>query len=214
MGYVTERVHDLRDIVWVERSTTAKWIQNAVSIGLDTELDDKVIGYGSMADREAMFTGLMEVWKERAPERYSQFLERRETKSAMDADLAGAGARHRSATTATKSGVPHDIETAGRHRSATATAKLGQDRPSTKTEGGIIEEEEHGDEHADTQEGGPKETDCCGEHFDEVALDTTLPVEINQLFDLMYHNEEFGQDFLKNKQKLTGEFIPYMCDVG
>ena len=207
MGYVTERVHDLRDIVWVERSTTAKWIQNAVSIGVDTELDDKVIGYGSMADREAMYTGLMDVWKERAPERYSQFLERRETKSAMDADLAGAATRHRSATTATKSGVPHDIETAGRHRSATATAKLGQDKPTTKTEAGITEEDEHEDDHEGSQDTEAKETECCGEHFDEVALDTTLPVEIDQLFELMYHNEEFGQDFFKNKQKLTGKSI-------
>lgn len=210
MGYVTERVHDLRDIVWVERSTTAKWIQNAVSIGVDTESDDKVIGYGSMADREAMFTGLTDVWKERAPERYSQFLERRETKSAMDADLAGAGSRHRSATTATKSGVPHDIDTAGRHRSATATAKLGQDKPVKKEHAGIAEEEEHEEEghegkHTESQGVEEKETECCGEHFDEVALDTTLPVEIDQLFELMYHNEEFGQDFFKNKQKLTGE---------
>jgi hypothetical protein len=213
MGYVTERVHDLRDIIWVERSTTAKWIQNAVSIGVDTDLDDKVIGYGSMADREAMYTGLMEVWKERAPERYSQFLERRETKSAMDADLAGAATRHRSATTATKSGVPHDIETAGRHRSATATAKLGQDKPTTKTEEGITEEEEHEDDHTGSQEVEGKETECCGEHFGEVALDTTLSVEIDQLFNLMYHNEEFGQDFLKNKQKLTGEFAPFQCAI-
>jgi hypothetical protein len=208
MGYVTERVHDLKDIVWVERSTTAKWIQNAVSIGVDTDLDDKVIGYGSMADREAMYLGLMEVWKERAPERYSQFLERRETKSAMDADLAGAATRHRSATTATKSGVPHDIETAGRHRSATATAKLGHEKPSTNIEAGITEEEEHEHDHTGSQDVEGKETECCGEHFGEVALDTTLPVEIDQLFELMYHNEEFGQDFLKNKQKLTGESIP------
>jgi hypothetical protein len=211
-GYVTERVHDLRDIVWVERSTTAKWIQNAVSIGVDTDLDDKVIGYGSMADREAMYIGLTEVWKERAPDRYTQFLERRETKSNMDADLAGAGSsRHRSSTTATKSGVSHDIENTTRHRSATASGKLGPDKPIKRgeAEAGITEEEEHEHEDGEVQTTETKETDCSGEHFDEVALDTTLPVEIDQLFNLMYHNEEFGQDFLENKQKLTGEYSPF-----
>ena len=208
MGYVTERVHDLRDIVWVERSTTAKWIQNAVSIGVDTELDDKVIGYGSMADREAMYVGLMEVWKERAPDRYDQFLERRETKSTLGAETDPAvfsASRHRSATTATKSGVPHDIENTTRHRSATATAKLGEDKSAKSAQAGIAEEDEHENAHTDGGDNVAKETECSGEHFDELALDTTLPVQIDQLFGLMYHNEEFGKDFFENKQKLTGE---------
>jgi hypothetical protein len=48
-------------------------------------------------------------------------------------------------------------------------------------------------------------TECSGQHYDELALDTTLPVKMEQLYKLMYHTPEFGRDWLENKQKLTGE---------
>jgi hypothetical protein len=207
-GYVTEKIHDLRDIISVERSTTAKWIQNAVSIELDTTSDEKVLGYGSMGDREAMYIGLVEVWKERAPERYSTYMERLERIKELAAvadSTGGTPSRHRSSTTATKSGVPRVTDTAGRHRAATAAGELEHETSASGQYGhaSIVEEKEEDHDVAEGTEG--KETECSGEHYDELALDTTLPVGMNQLFKLMYHTPEFGRDFLENKQKLTGE---------
>ena len=208
MGYVTEKIHDLRDITVVERSTTAKWIQNAVSIELDTTSDEKVVGYGSMGDREAMYTGLMEVWKERAPERHSAYMDKleKEKELAAAADRStGTPSRHRSATTATTSGVPKVTESAGRHRAATAAGELEHGENGGPAHETIAEEKEDDHDAAETTEG--KETECSGEHYDELALDTTLPVEMKQLFKLMYHTPEFGRDFLENKQSLTGECL-------
>jgi hypothetical protein len=195
MGYVTENIHDLKEITSVEKSTTAKWIQNAVSITLDTKEDDKAIGYGSMGDRDAMYACLMEVWKDRAPDRWSAHVEKSEAQNA-DADPgSGAAVRQRSATTATKSGNPKEEDTTGRHRSATAAGRLDHDETAQDDDA----------EEGSATTGEAKETKCSGEHFDEVALDTTLPVQMEQLFKLMYHTPEFGQDFLQNKQKLTGK---------
>jgi len=206
MGYVTEKIHDLRDITVVERSTTAKWIQNAVSIELDTTSDEKVVGYGSMGDREAMYTGLMEVWKERAPERHSAYMDKLEKEKELAvaaSSTTGTPSRHRSATTATTSGVPKVTESAGRHRAATAAGELEHGENGGPAHATIAEEKEDDHDAAETPEG--KETECSGEHYDELALDTTLPVEMKQLFKLMYHTPDFGRDFLENKQSLTGE---------
>lgn len=202
-GYVTEKIHDLRDIVSVERSTTAKWIQNAISLTLDTESDEKVVGYGSMADRDAMYAGVVEVWKLRAPERFSSWQATQAAKGDGDADLLGdskmsQSKRNRSATTSTQSGTSKyaDIEARHRHRASTAAGELehGQAASPKKAAGHIAEE----------QEGGLQETECSGQHYDELALDTTVGVKMEQLYNLMYHNPEFGKFFLEGKQKLTG----------
>jgi hypothetical protein len=221
-GYVTEKIHDLRDIVSVERSTTAKWIQNAISLTLDTESDEKVVGYGSMGDREAMYAGVMELWKLRAPDRYSTYMDRREVnsdgeESAEVADVIGGtpnyskSKRHRSATSATQSGTKRDAEIEGRHRSATATGDLGHgvDGTPKAVHKDIAEETEE-----ETAEGttAAQTTECSGQHYDELALDTTLPVKMDQLYNLMYHTPEFGKDWLENKQKLTGKSF-YCCSI-
>jgi hypothetical protein len=161
-----------------------------------------------MGDREAMYIGLVEVWKERAPERYSTYMERLERIKELAAvadSTGGTPSRHRSSTTATKSGVPRVTDTAGRHRAATAAGELEHETSASGQYGhaSIVEEKEEDHDVAEGTEG--KETECSGEHYDELALDTTLPVGMNQLFKLMYHTPEFGRDFLENKQKLTGE---------
>jgi hypothetical protein len=158
-----------------------------------------------MGDREAMYAGVMELWKLRAPERWNTFMENKDVESDDDADLAQDSAvvgekrsvakskRNRSATTSTQSGSNRTADVDGRHRAMTAAGELG-----------------HGVDGRPKSTGAAQETECSGEHFDEVALDTTLPVQIDQLYNLMYHNPEFGRDFLEVKQKLTGEFSDLM----
>lgn len=166
-----------------------------------------------MGDREAMYAGVMELWKLRAPERWNTFMENKDVESDDDADLAQDSAvvgekrsvakskRNRSATTSTQSGSNRTADVDGRHRAMTAAGELGHGVDGTpKSTGAAIAEEDD----------AAQETECSGEHFDEVALDTTLPVQIDQLYNLMYHNPEFGRDFLEVKQKLTGEFSDLM----
>ena len=53
---------------------------------------------------------------------------------------------------------------------------------------------------------GAATTECTGDdHFDEVAIDTTIPIPLDQLYNLVYHNQEFMEDFYKNDKGLTGE---------
>lgn len=215
-GYVTEKIHDLRDIVSVEKSTTAKWIQNAISITLDTTSDEKVVGYGSMADRDAMYAGVIEVWKLRAPDRYSSWVETLAARGESEADILGdskmsQSKRSRAATTSTQSGTNKyaDIETRHRHRAATATGELGHGQDGSPKKGppggtgGASGAGGAGGQIAEEHE-GLQETECSGEHYAELALDTTVDVEMEQLYNLMYHNPEFGKFFLEGKQKLTG----------
>ena len=205
-GYVTEKIHDLRDIISVERSTTAKWIQNAISITLDTTSDEKVVGYGSMADRDAMYAGVIEVWKLRAPDRYNTWVETQAAKGETEADLVGdakmsQSKRNRAATTSTQSGTNKyaDIETRHRNRALTAAGELGHGQDGSPKKGAAGAGGNITEEHD-----GLQETECSGEHYAELALDTTVDVEMEQLYNLMYHNPEFGKFFLEGKQKLTG----------
>lgn len=56
-------------------------------------------------------------------------------------------------------------------------------------------------------EAGATATECTGDgHFDELAIDTTIPIPLEQLFNLVYHNQAFIEDFYKNDKGLTGGF--------
>ena len=75
LGYLTEKLHPLEDITAVEKGTTAKWIENAVYVSVlegEDEPDGTQYGYGSLADRNALFTTLSEAWRLRAPQRYDE----------------------------------------------------------------------------------------------------------------------------------------------
>ncbi|WWD18868.1 hypothetical protein CI109_103323 [Kwoniella shandongensis] len=74
LGAVTERIHPLRDVVDVEKGTTAKWIQNAVYVKALVNGERVHHGYGSMADRDAMFDQIVEWWRIQAPEKYDEFV--------------------------------------------------------------------------------------------------------------------------------------------
>jgi len=55
---------------------------------------------------------------------------------------------------------------------------------------------------------GVTATKCTGEdHFDELAIDTTIPIPMEQLYNLVYHNQEFMEDFYKNDKGLTGKAV-------
>lgn len=189
LGFKTEKIHRVRDMVVVEKSTTAKWIQNAVSITMERlengelpeEADDttgRVFGYGSMADRDAMYEQLAAFWKEQRPERYEQHQRKR-------------------------------AESVARRAAATRDDELGTIKEDAAVGGGAKADDadSSGSETAD-EATGAKETQDSGERYKELALDVKLPVKPQALFDLIYHNEDFTMDFLKNVQKLTGTSFP------
>ncbi|OCF38519.1 hypothetical protein I317_07700 [Kwoniella heveanensis CBS 569] len=79
LGYKTEYIHPLDKLISVQKGTTAKWIQNAIYVCVDDDaLEDKQLGYGSMKDRDSMYTSVVECWKVVAPERYKAYAEKPE----------------------------------------------------------------------------------------------------------------------------------------
>lgn len=76
LGYKRETIHPLTGIRSVKRGTTAKWIQNAVYVIEDGHELGDYTGYGSMADRDAMYESILECWKMAAPERYTDWMDR------------------------------------------------------------------------------------------------------------------------------------------
>ena len=136
LGYVTEQVHPLKDVVSLERGTTAKWIQNAVYVSVkDGEAEGTHYGYGSLKDRNAMHDAVLEAWRTEAPEAAAAM----EKGPALDSPIES-----------------------------------------------------------------PKESEGTGEHYAELALDICFPILLKDLFDLLYHNDDFMMDFMKNDKKLTG----------
>lgn len=182
VGYITEKIYSLNDILKVEKSTTAKWIQNAVSLTVVNEDgEDEVVGYGSMKDRDAMYEEVMEVWKIRAPKRWEAFMK--------------ADKEEKVVTTETERGnSTSTIRPAEEEINGEKSANGSDDSSGEKKQGGrsrAVSEVRH--------------TEASGEKYDNIALDTKIPIPMDQLFGLLYHNKEFQKDFLEVKQKLTGE---------
>jgi hypothetical protein len=193
VGYITEKIYPLSEVVKVERSTTAKWIQNAVSVTFVNEQgEDEVVGYGSMGDREAMYEMLMDTWKERAPERHAAFIKKEEKAKAAEAE------EERKASTNTVRPTEEEL-----------ADKPASDKDKPKAEGAGDEGEGEGGRPRSKSE--VKHSEESGEGYDQEALDTKIPIPMDQLFNLLYHNKEFHMDFLKNKQKLTGESGSFRC---
>jgi len=185
VGYVTEKIYDLKDISAVERSTTAKWIQNAVSLTAveQDSGEEVVVGYGSMGDREAMFEQLTEVWRNRAPEKYGSFQERKE-KERVQAEKAKAEESEPRTSTST-------IRPSATTRTSSSSTTSSVSKPNGNSGG------------RDRSESEVKHTKPSGEKYDELAIDTKIPIPMKQLFDLLYHNKDFHKDFLEVRQKLT-----------
>jgi hypothetical protein len=195
LGFKTEKIHRVRDMVVVEKSTTAKWIQNAVSItmersengdagaaeGEEADASGRTFGYGSMADRDAMYEQLAAFWKQVRPERFEQHQ------------------RKRAESVARKAAAVRDTELDSIKEDEDADGVATKDYAASS-----------GSETAD-EATGAKETQDSGERYKELALDAKLPVKPLALFNLIYHNEDFTMDFLKNVQKLTGGF-PFHSD--
>lgn len=76
LGYKTETIHPLSKLRSLKKGTTAKWIQNAIYIIEDDHEGDDYIGYGSLADRNAMFDSIKECWKIVAPEKHDAWTTR------------------------------------------------------------------------------------------------------------------------------------------
>ncbi|KAK4688963.1 hypothetical protein P7C73_g1141, partial [Tremellales sp. Uapishka_1] len=164
LGYVTENIHALKDITSVEKGTTAKWIQNAVYVVADGEQ----LGYGSLADRDALYETLVECWRTEAPERYEAMMDSIQGEALVE----------------------------------TAHVETGEDETTEVDEAGGVTD--------------VKQTKCSGEHFDELAIDTTFPLPLDQLFNLLYHNRDFLLEFYENDKGHTGKFssdAPLMIDV-
>lgn len=153
LGYLTESIHPLKDIVSVAKGTTAKWIQNAVYISVQGPDTVEVINYGSLGDREALFEVLVDCWKLAAPERHASWLDE-------ISDGNGQGEEK-----------PDD----------TATLDGGETGEDVK------------------------HTRCSGDHYDEVALDAKFPMNPEQLYELLYRNEQFIREFYETDKELTGE---------
>ncbi|KAK8870125.1 hypothetical protein IAR55_000695 [Kwoniella newhampshirensis] len=91
IGIITIKVHALSDIVSIKKGTTAKWIQNAVYVRV-AETDEngtrveQHYGYGSLRDRDSLYDGLMDCWKERAPKQYEAYMEREREQASEDLD--------------------------------------------------------------------------------------------------------------------------------
>lgn len=75
MGYLTESVHPMSQFVSVTKGTTAKWIQNAVYVSLESDSGVELVSYGSMKDRDAMFDILVDCWSVVSPERHRRWLD-------------------------------------------------------------------------------------------------------------------------------------------
>ncbi|WWC89636.1 uncharacterized protein L201_004561 [Kwoniella dendrophila CBS 6074] len=48
-----------------------------------------------------------------------------------------------------------------------------------------------------------KKTSGSGEHYQELALNVKVPLELDQVYNLLYHNRDFTTDFYTNEKKLT-----------
>jgi hypothetical protein len=146
-----------------------------------------VVGYGSMGDREAMYEMLMDTWKERAPERYAAFIKKEEKAKAAEAEE-----EERSASVNTVRPTEEEL-----------ADKPASDKP--KVNGAVSNGKAEGGRPRSKSE--VKHSEESGEGYEKEALDTKIPIPMDQLFNLLYHNKEFHMDFLKNKQKLTGELL-------
>ncbi|ORX38733.1 hypothetical protein BD324DRAFT_622133 [Kockovaella imperatae] len=147
LGYVTEHVHPLADVVALERGTTAKWIQNAVYVNIKDESDPDGIhfGYGSLKDRDAMYETIFENWKAVAPDRVEAMQTRRKEAASM----------------------------------------MGSSESNETGAAGVVRSE------------------GTGECYAELAIDTQFPIPLEELYKLLYHNDEFIHDFMTNDKKLT-----------
>ncbi|WVR08380.1 hypothetical protein IAU60_005435 [Kwoniella sp. DSM 27419] len=157
LGYKTETIHPLTRLTSVRKGTTAKWIQNAVYIIEEDHQEGDYIGYGSMADRDAMFQSIVECWKVVAPERHQAWLSNgsQDTLVMEDRDVGG------------------------------------------EVKGEAVD-------HPASSESKIQSTKCSGEgHLDELAIDTVIPIPLDQLFNLVYHNRAFIEEFYKVDKGLT-----------
>lgn len=162
LGYKTETIHSLADLRSVKKGTTAKWIQNAVYIIEDHHGTGDYIGYGSLADRDALYASIVECWKFSAPQRYAAWVDRASDECLVESAEEG---------TADTQGT-----------ASTSRAKEGEDLDSLVST-----------------------TQCTGEdHLSEVALDTVVGMPLEDLYNLVYHNREFMEDFYTNDKGLTG----------
>lgn len=152
LGYKTETIHPLDRLTSVRKGTTAKWIQNAVYIIEDSHGAGDYIGYGSLADRDAMFANIVEQWKAKAPARHTAWV----------------------------------------------------DRGSTET---LVQPEEEIKDASMLEEALPvSTTECSGkDHLAEVALDTIIAMPLDKLYNLVYQDQDFMEDFYINDKGLTGK---------
>ena len=119
LGYLTEKIHPLKDVIAVQKGTTAKWIQNAVYVVMKDESDPEGVqyGYGSLADREDLYSCLTECWKIEAPEASDAMLARQLQAETVVEESSSAGAMDDKGT----------VETVEADTSTTATECTGVD---------------------------------------------------------------------------------------
>ena len=181
LGIKTDNTLVLKDIISIEKGTTAGLIRNAINITLfdgDGDGDgegegdggqEKRYDYGSILDRDGIYDKLVEFWKVEAPERYDVQLGQGQAANLLESDVVAP--------------------------SPVSGPVVTKDEPSNTV--AIT---------ADEPSGVVKNTHCSGEHFEEIAIDTNFPFSPNQLFDLIYHNQSFLLEFYGKDEGLTGEF--------
>ncbi|WRT66048.1 uncharacterized protein IL334_003000 [Kwoniella shivajii] len=157
LGVITERIHPLKNVVAVEKGTTAKWIQNAVYVKVDVEGEVVHYGYGSMADRDTMYAQTVEWWSVQAPERYESWI----------------------------------ISSTSEEERTTPTAGMDP----------IMEN----DTVKDASLTDAKHTYGTGERLKELAIEEKIPLDLEQAYQLLYHNAEFTNHLYVNVKKLTGK---------
>lgn len=170
LGYKTETIHPLKKLRSVKKGTTAKWIQNAVYIIEDDHEGEEYIGYGSLADRNAMFDSIRDCWKVVSPEKYEAWLARGSSEQLVNG-----------------TNEEKDVDEEG----GAVVASSGEDAVVKGTV-------------------AAKTTQCTGEdHLDELAIDTVVGIPLDQLYQLVYQNRDFIEDFYKNDKGLTGTCTAY-----
>ena len=94
LGYLTEKIHPLKDVIAIQKGTTAKWIQNAVYVVTKDESDPEGVqfGYGSLADRDDLYSCLMECWKLEAPQACEAMLAKERQAELAAEEVSSAGA--------------------------------------------------------------------------------------------------------------------------
>lgn len=218
LGIVTKKIHPLKDVVQVEKGTTAKWIQNAVYIYMEGE--ERYVGYGSLGDRDAMYDDIVAAWKLEAPERYeaAQAAERADT----DAGGGVSGAVDKSETS-TLNGIPASdaavalpttavASTAPATAPSTATAPVPASASAPAPSKSTAATASKSTSPATAAATPPvKHTSDSGEHYKEVAIDTVFHMTMDEVFNLVYRNREFIMDFYTREQKLTGGSAVIFC---